>query len=225
MIRYEDYELEKRLFENDSRMIIPIEIKEVENRCEIFTYKMAEDVAQCLACNYRNNLFSKECISFVDSSLRARVTELGYIPDKRVNSYIFNFISGEIKKELILPTTAILYDADEYLDRTGILQNNENDEFPYFATVLGKEIVSACGVNARIEELTEVEINITTAPSFRAKGYGASNVMAMTQFLTRKGYTVTYNCSATNEKSKRVAEKCGFKLVGKSYYYICYKEE
>lgn len=206
-------------------MIIPIELKEIDGITEIFTYKRAEHIALALEKNYKNILFSEESIGFIDKELRPLVKEWGYIPDKRVEGYILNYTSAQINKGLILSSTTMLYNDDDYVNLTGIdLEATENND-PYFVSIIDGKIVSACGVNAYIDELKEVEVNITTAPKYRGNGYGASNVMAMTEHFTKRGYKVTYNCSVKNEKSIRVAEKCGFKRIGRSYYYICYRED
>ena len=68
------------------------------------------------------------------------------------------------------------------------------------------------------------EITVSTAPQYRKKGYGASCVAALSEYLLGKGKTPVYCVSRYNVKSFKLAGKFGFEKVLRFYALAAYKD-
>ena len=193
----------------------------------IITYRKTEHIAKELESRFSHDLVSLEALRFLDDSLRPLVVSWGYRPDKRCESYILNYSAidaEQVSTDVILPQTRIITTLPEGIgNRT--THDFEEDTEPKAVVIDDGQVVSLACLNSYDEDCLERELNTETAPKYRGLGYSSSNVAALARHLLGSGYTVTYNCNIKNEASRRVAEKCGFTYVGRSYYYVCYREE
>ncbi len=90
-----------------------------------------------------------------------------------------------------------------------------------FVTVVENEIVSIASVNPGGDESC-AEINIQTAPLYRGRGYGVSNVVALSEFLIKQGKEVIYEVSRYNHPSIATAKAAGFSEEARLYMLPCY---
>ena len=229
MIRYEDADFEEFFFEVYPDVAIPIEIREnTEGETVITTYRKTEEIARELETRFSADLFSPEALRFLDGALRPIVSSWGYRPDKRCESYILNYELtnvADVNSAVLLPNTELLVSLPEGVGNCTTYDFEEADEDPKAVIIKNGKVVSLACINSYDEDGEERELNTETAPAYRRRGYSAANTAALAKELLTRGYRVTYNCNVKNSASRRVAEKCGFAYVGKSYYYVCYREE
>ena len=136
------------------------------------------------------------------------------------------YANPKIDKSLILDSTIRIKSADGYENLTEYeLEpiDDFSDEF-YFVSVVDGKIVSVCEKNTDGVFIGADEINVYTNPNYRNKGYGVSNVVAMSEYLLSLGKKVAYTSDFYNKASQKLAEKSGFEMIAKTYYYICYKD-
>lgn len=228
MIRFEDPDFEEFFFDELPDVAIPIEVHLSENgELIITTYQKTADVAREYEARFSDAPFSKSALQYLDSKLRPQVVSWGYRPDKRCESHILNFVATdteEINRSVILPSSQIVYTLPEGIENRTTYDFDEAGEDPIAIIVEDGAVVSLACVNPYDDE-EERELNTETAPSYRRRGYSASNVACLAERLIAEGKRVTYNCNTKNAASRRVAEKCGFASAGQSYYYVCYREE
>ncbi|MBQ9121024.1 MAG: GNAT family N-acetyltransferase [Clostridia bacterium] len=229
MIRLEDADFEEFFFSEFPDIAIPIEIRVDRNgACVITTYRRTETIARELEARFSSDPFSEEALRYLDTALRPIVSAWGYRPDKRCESYILNYeaaSASQIDRSVILPESRILFALPEGVGNRTTYDFEEENEDPKSVTVKDGKVVSLACVNPYDAEEDERELNTETAPQYRGRGYSASNTARLALELLKRGNRVTYNCNVKNIASRRVAEKCGFTYVGRSYYYVCYREE
>ena len=97
----------------------------------------------------------------------------------------------------------------------------DDGEDVIFAVLDEGRLLAYAGMNDVEYEDNSVEISVETAPEHRRLGYGSACVSALTKHLTDKGMTVRYKCSRDNTNSSALAEKCGFKLEGERFSFVC----
>ena len=116
--------------------------------------------------------------------------------------------------------------ADEALLREWIFEKKKAEVI--FALEDGKEVGFALFFHNFSTFLGRAGIyleDLFVIPEYRGKGYGASNVTAMTEYYLSLGYNVAYTCRNDNKASIALAARCGYKQIAETYYFICYKEE
>ena len=227
MIYIEDEAVEKSAIQGEEEVIIPIEVTYRNGHLEITAFERTLEIAKQLEKDFASNPFSKEAILFLDRALRDIVSSWGYFVDDLNEGHILTYESTRINEELIQPSTMRIKSSLGYENLT----EYELDEIPsdskecYFVTVIDNKIVSVCEMNTEEAFIGAAEINVFTASEYRGKGYGASNVTAMTKYLRENDKRVAYTASYDNKPSQLLALKCGFEEIAHTYYYICYKEE
>ncbi|MBO5110239.1 MAG: GNAT family N-acetyltransferase [Clostridia bacterium] len=229
MIRFEDEDFEEFFFSEYPDVAIPIEIRvDRDGQVTITTYRKTESIARELEARFSDDPFSPDALHYLDRALRPVVTSWGYRPDKRCESYILNYEATDHTKipDLILsPKAQVISALPKGLGNCTTYDFEEETEDLKSIIVEDGKVVSLACINPYDEDGDERELNTETAPAYRRRGYSAANTARLAKVLSAQGYRVTYNCNVKNIASRRVAEKCGFTYVGKSYYYVCYREE
>jgi len=87
-----------------------------------------------------------------------------------------------------------------------------------FVTMIDGNIVSFAEENMG-------EIGVETIAEYQHRGYGASNVAALAKYCADINKKVFYYCDRYNIASQRIAEKVGFVITNRYYFYTCYKNE
>ncbi len=118
----------------------------------------------------------------------------------------------DVNKSLILDSSEVLMPEGEYESLIDVDVDALEAGCLAFATVLDGTIVSIASENPYREDENVVNIGVETAEEHKKKGYGASNVAALTYYLLDTGMTVEYTVDNENEVSIRLAEKIGFTL-------------
>lgn len=228
MIKFEDEEFEAFFFSDAPDIAIPIEMfEDTDGKLTITTYRATEAIAVAFEERYASCPFSSEALRYLDEQLRPIVASWGYKVDNRKGRHILNFVADsadQIDRSVILPESHIIDTLPEELDN-GTTHYFGRDEEECAVIVQDGCVVAVACVNPFGENADERELNVETAPKYRRRGYSTSNAATLALKLLEDGYRVVYKCSSHNDASRRVAEKCGFSFVGRSYYYVCYINE
>lgn len=223
----EDQEIEKALFENDEEVLVPIEITERDGKIEVITFKKTQKIAQEFEEKFISSPFSDEAVEFLHENLEDIVSSWGYEVDDLNEGHIITYIHEKLTENLILPNTIMIKNSEEYDNLTEYELEaipNNSDEC-YFVAIEENKIVSVCEMNTEGVFLGATEINVFTNPLYRGKGYASSCVSAMCKYLFEKGKKIAYTVQKDNLFSISLAEKCGFKKIAQTFYYICYKKD
>jgi hypothetical protein len=146
-------------------------------------------------------------ISLVDGICEQNGYEISYGKNR-----IYKMTRREdINKSLILDSSEVLMPDGEYDCLIDVDVDALEAGCLAFATVIDGTIVSIASENPYREEESTVNIGVETAEEHKKKGYGASNVAAITYYLLDTGMTVEYTVDNENEVSIRLAERVGFK--------------
>lgn len=227
MIYLEDKKIEEALFSNKEEALVPIEITERDGELEIVTFEKTKKIAIEFEERFSSNPFSSEAIAFLDKRLNDIVLQWGYFVDDINEGHILTYINECINHSLILPNTKMIRSAEKYQNLTDYEfepLSPDGDEC-YFVAIEDDKIVSVCEMNAEGVFIGATEINTYTSPDYRKRGYAASCVTAMCDYLSKKDKKIAYTTQRDNAASQRLAEKCGFKKIAQTYYYICYRND
>ncbi len=147
-------------------------------------------------------------ISLIDEECEKNGYEISYGKNR-----VYKMTRREdINKALILDSSEVLVPDGEYDSLIEIDVEAIEAGYLCFATVLDGNIVSVATENSYRKDETTVNIGVETAEEYKNRGYGASNVAALTYYLLDTGMTVEYTVDNENEVSIRLAERVGFNL-------------
>ena len=230
MIRREDVNLEKMVLARESCIAVPFEIYIPSDSEPVLTvYSFFEKQAREFESKFKDNLFSADALKWLDDKLSATAKEIGYIHVKNPINHLCEYV---IDKRAEIDVASVLGKV-EVLEAGNRL---EGVDMTYFDDVDFNETVSAvCVVDDKVAsvaltndiEFTDecVEISVETIPGYEGKGYGTAVVAALCNYYIERGIKVRYECAKTNDASVKIAQKCGFDLLGERYSYVCYAIE
>lgn len=226
MIRIVKRRIEKHLFKTKPEALVPIEVTLRDGELTVEAFRRVKGIAKEFYKKHKMCPFSDEAISFIESNMEAVSKDWGYVTDDIMEGHIATYIAKDINREVIQDSTVMIRSANGYENLTEYqLEDIPNDsEECYFVTLVDGKIVSVCETNSGDAFIGAKEINVYTSPEYRGRGYAASNVAQMAYYYKSLGYNVAYTSRTDNTASLRTAEKCGFKRIAETFYYICYKE-
>lgn len=207
--------------------VVPLLVEETDGDVEIEAYAGIEDIATEFHAKFLKNPFTKEAIDWLDQRLLPYVEGLGYFREctGKYRWYLsyeaFDFQSLAVDR--IRPDSVRLCDGDYDVQVSFSLIEQMDKGLPAYVTLLGDKIVSIATVNEHDSDQKMLEMTVETAPGYRQKGYALSNAVCLARELIEQGYRVAYAVSRYNRASQKVAEKAGFRRVGRFYAYAAYK--
>lgn len=204
--------------------VMNFDISNDEKIMYVEAYSDVADVATDFINKYDGRWFSKQGLDRLDDIFTPYLEKHGYCRDKYgMYRYYRSFIrSNPLSEDELLKikeNTFMLKNLDEDFDNIAGLSSDYGEDLPYesFVTVEDGKIVSVATVNDSNPDSNLIEITVKTNAKYRSKGYGMSNVLALTRYLIEKGVHVAYCCSKNNTASIKLAKKCGFVEIGKIY--------
>lgn len=145
-------------------------------------------------------------ISLIDTLCEQNGYEINYGKNR-----IYKLTRREdINKTLILDSSEPIVPDGEYESLIDVDVDALEAGCLAFATVIDGTIVSIASENPYREEENVVNVGVETSPEHTKKGYGASNIAALSYYLLDTGMTVEYTVDNENEVSIRLAERVGF---------------
>ncbi len=227
MIHFEDNELMNMVLAGDSCIAVPFEIYvPTEGEPIITVYSFLESVAHEYEGRFKDDLLSADALKWLDFILSATVKDMNYIHAEDPSHFLAEYEADNCKecydqhilgKNLILPADPLPKD----IDLTYFEDYNVPESISALCMSDGK-VVSVSTTNDIAFEDKSVEICVETLPEYEGKGYGTATVAALCAYYNEKGIKVKYECAKSNTASVKIAKKCGFKLIGERYSYVCY---
>ena len=227
MIKIEKRKMENYLFSSGHEALVPFEATLRGDKLTVTSFRKTKKQARLFYKRFKSDPFSNDAISFIYNTLTPISKEWGYAPDDMYEGHIATYVADKSSKEHIQATTIKIKELGEYENLTEYELEPIPEEMVecYFVTLIDNKIVSVCETNAEDAFVGAKEINVYTAPEYRCKGYGLSNVAAMTDYYLNLGYNVAYTCRCDNKASIALAARCGYRKLAETYYFICYKED
>ncbi len=229
MIHLDD---ESPMTQQKYNLVIPIDIIcYKDGREEIFVYPTFEKTAEMLERNYSGALISEETIELIHQQIKDKVREYGYEADEesRMNTLkiysvpdISEVEAEEFFCELIQENTFSAQDIDGITEMENLTDLPIDQEISFVTAEDGK-IVSVATLNPHEAGDIMPEITVETAQGYEGRGYGTSNVCALTLWLISNGMGGSYTCESNNPSSEKIAVKASFKYDADAYYYVCYE--
>ena len=87
---------------------------------------------------------------------------------------------------------------------------------PWAFALEGERVVAICHTPVAMTA-GSAECGVWTDPAFRGRGYAAAVTAAWAAMLRPTGRALMYRCDETNVSSRRVAERLGLRLVGRTW--------
>jgi len=225
LVKTEKRKMEKYLFNTLPEVLVPIEVTKRGDKLKVETFRRTKRVAKQFYKLFKDDPFSESAREYLHKSLKDTVDSWGYYIEDLNEGHIVTYLANGYDEELIQSTTVKIKSGKGYENLTDyeLEAIDESSDECYFVTVIDNKIVSVCETNASDAFIGAKEINVYTAPEYREKGYGASNVSAMIKHYIDLEHNVAYTSRVDNYSSVRLAERCGLDRVAESFYYICYR--
>ena len=161
----------------------------------ILAFDVLKDIAEEFQIKFADDYFIDEAFDFLHEKIKLYTDKWGYTV-ARLYTWEYYYEINTVNTEVILDST-----------------KKDGDRF---VTMIDGNIVSFAEENMG-------EIGVETISEYQNKGYAASNVAALAKYLTDSNIKVSYYCDRYNIASQRIAEKVGFEITNKYYFYRCYK--
>lgn len=230
---------EEFVFENDWDTAVPITVRKKDGEdvyIEVFPTYEAE--AREFEKKFSADPFSPDALAFIWEHIGVPMQARGYEDEKKFrHRWYYNYVlrsKDEVNESAIIPETVRL--------TRGVLRGKKNrttfdlrryisEEITTFVTVADGEIVAVAAENAACsgdfdddpECEGTTEIGVETAAGHRRRGYASSCAAALAKTLLDENIYVTYETDCDNTASRKTAERAGFKLYGRCYYYVMRK--
>ncbi len=215
------FESECDLISSGAPMIVPMLLWEKEGKLQIEAYEGVRSIAEEFADRFAKHPFSPAALKWLDVQLTPFCHSHGYYRETRGRyRCYYQYAYGEPVDGVIQPTSQ-MWEGSPCL--SGLLLDLD-PAWPTFVTVVDGIIVSAARTNEYDPDESAPEITVETAVEYRGKGYGASNVAALARWLVQRDEFPQYVCSRYNFASAKVAQRAGFRKVGKFYAFTAYKD-
>jgi RimJ/RimL family protein N-acetyltransferase len=221
---------EEELLEAGAPAIVPVVFSRYKNKIELECYYGVYPQVRGFLLE-KENPFSKESLEELDALLAPYLKTIGYErPESGRLRYYRSFVLWDrkkLKREAILPTSRLLtpgallkirenltdFDPEELLEK----------KLPAAVTIVDGKLCSIATVNEHSENQRLLEATVYTAPAFRQKGFGSSNVALLCERLLLQKKGVVYCCSCRNQPSIHLAKQLGFESESRFYAVDAYK--
>jgi len=234
MIKFEDMEFEKSIFDEHYHIAVPFVVTQYEDgRVELLVYSFCGNIAEEFETRFAASPFSDDAKMFLCEKLTPIMHEMEYEPsDLCENIHLVYKMtdSAEINpdcfkgraKRLDELTEKMMKNSETEIYAFEIDPDNEMDRI--FA-VFGKEkeIVAFAAINDVSADEDFYELNVECVEEYRRQGYAGECVAELAKYLLDRGASVEYICEERNVPSVKTAEKVGFRLARKEMHFVCYR--
>ncbi len=211
--------------ENGYDCLWPIHIESKDGALTADVYYELTEKLSFLENMTEEQVFGSETIDKIVSIVDGMLDDSGY-EIRYGKNYIYKLQKrDDVNKSLILDSSEVLLPDHGYTDLIGIQPELLDEGFLCFATVVDGEIVSIASENGHGPDSTEINIGVETAEGHKNKGYGASNIAALSYYLLDSGITVLYTVDDENHTSIRLCERVGFKKDSRTLDVFCLTPE
>ncbi len=230
MIRLEDADFVRDIFESESCIILPIEISCLcEGRVDILVYPMFEKIAEEFEKCFGNDPFSDKAAAFLMTKLSPEVEKLGYSTAGADTHAYREYRCDNPNTAKILPECELISTLDgetwEEIDLDGFELDPENESDRMAVIRMDGRIVCYAGLNDLCEEDGLYEITVECEEEYRGRGYASSCTAKLTEYLMAVGEGVKYVCAEDHTVSQKTAEASGYTLYRKVFPFVCVRED
>ncbi len=230
MIRYEEAEFVKELLENESCILVPMEIgQDQEGALSILAYPTCRQTAEIFEERFSSDPFGKEAALYLKEALTPIMNSLGYDTEGAAGHRHFEYRCREVNREAILPDCCLIDtlegEENEALDLEGFVLDPADPMDRMAVIRRDNKIVCYAGLNDLCEEDGLLELTVECEAPYRRRGYAASCVAHLTDYLKGLGHEVKYVTSVENKASQKTAEKAGFRLHRTTLSFVCLQRE
>ncbi len=227
LITLEDDEI--LLEEENPPAIVPVVISNGRHGIEEELYFSVYPEVSDFVKKHREDLFEDATLRALGALVAPYLEKTGYVREKQgMLRWYHSFAcydKEKINTSLVLPSTKKLNTLRYKNMTTFDLKELKEYKLPAFVTVVDGAVVSIATVNPYSKGQRMLEITAETAPAYRKRGYGASNVAALAYYLLRHKHTVAYCCSRYNSGSIKIARQIGLIHEGKFYAIDAYRKD
>ena len=229
---YITIEDEEELLEAGVPAIVPVVFSRYKNKIELECYYGVYPQVRGFLLE-KENPFSKESLEELDEILAPYLLKIGYQrPDSGKLRYYKSFVMWDrkkLKRDAIHPSSRILSGSSLLKIRENLTDFDPQEllekGLPAAITVVDGKLCSIATVNEHSENQRLLEATVYTAPAFRGKGFGSSNVALLCDRLLLQKKGVVYCCSCRNYPSIHLAKQLGFESESRFYAVDAYKTE
>lgn len=222
---YEQKDDEAFVLSGDFDIAIPFSFAIYSDSTEpqIKVFPSLRPLAEEFAAKFGGALFSDAAVAWVKEKFGAYLTEKGFEIGEESDDYFVNYrlenAGGSIRTD-----TRQVGEAGALENLTGY-DIDALEQFGHlcFATVMDGKIVSAACTNSPVFDDTEgddIEIGVETAPGYEGRGFGRSNVAALSAALRARGCTALYECASKNTASMKLVQALGGREYARNYYIV-----
>ena len=230
MVRAEDKQFEDEIISSGHHIAVPFEMSLTEEGIDILAYSFCMSVAEEFEKKFSSDPTSPEAKAFLFAKLIPIMDELDYESDGDACRVHLEYRCTKPNNDKILPECEIIdsldgvdYDESLPLDEFALEPTDPMDRMAVIKD--GERIVCFAGLNDISADDGFAEITVECAPDYRNRGYGASCVAKLTEYLISIGEQVEYICSDENEASKKTAVCAGFELYKTVLPFVCYRKD
>lgn len=230
MVRAEDKQFEEEIISTHHHIAMPFELSVTSDGIEILAYSFCMDIAREFEEKFSSDPFSPLAKAYLYAKLLPVMDELDYEADGDACRVHLEYRCDSPDTSKILPKCEIIdtldgvdFDSDLPLDEFELDPDEPIDRMAVIKE--DGKIVCFAGLNDISADDGFAEITVECAENYRQRGYGASCVAKLTEYLISIGERVEYICSDSNEASKKTAESAGFTLYKKVLPFVCYSKE
>ena len=224
-------ENDREIFDAGYPGIVPFLMTEYKGDLTLEVYSGAVSAANDFLSRFKGRFFTKDALSSIARSLDGYLQDNGYERDTVGETlYYYQYeltpedtLDPSLIKENTKRLTPSLYKRLSGNLTTFSLEELLEKRLESFVVIEEGRAVAIATVNERLEAGGMPEITVETSPRYRSRGYAASTVTALCQYLLKKGVAVAYCCRNTHTKSNKVARRVGFKRVGRFYAVAAYR--
>ncbi len=230
MVRAEDKQFEDEIIASGHHIAVPFELSVTKDGIEILAYSFCMNTAREFEEKFSADPTSVEARAFLYAKLLPIMDELDYESDGDACRIHLEYRCSDPNTAKILPECEIIdtLDGAEYDESLPLDEFELDPADPIDRMAVIKDcdkIVCFAGLNDISADDGYAELTVECAEDYRGRGYGASCVAMLTDYLISIGEQVEYICSDSNEASKRTAEAAGYELYKTVMPFVCYKKE
>lgn len=223
----------EKMYDENCDSDVPFKYIQFQDGCVVFAIiPQFMDYAKNYYEIYKDDLFDKKAFDYLFEYISEKMKKYErkpYSVNQTLEKYMtYSILSkkSDVPYEKIQDTT-IQFKADTPFKNITNVYTELSQDCIYYGTLIGENIVSIVGTNTPIlkyPNLNVVDIGVETHENYRQKGYAASNVAAMADYLLSNGYIVKWGCNSLNINSIKTATACGFREIAKEKTAYCVGE-
>lgn len=229
MVDAEDIEFERDIISSGYHIVVPVQIeKKTSGDLRIIAYSFVMDKAREFEQKHGDMPFTEDALACLDELISPVMEKMDYSTAHAKERIFLEYRCENADTSKILPGCELIdtLDGEDYEDSLELdaFALDKSEKIDRMAVVRdGGKIICYAGLDDVCENDGLLEVTVECAPEYRHRGYGASCVALLTDYLLSIGEKVKYVCEDDNRLSKLTAASAGYTLYKTVLPYVCYK--